>query len=237
MEQTTNNVLSGYSDQEKGAYLGAIASIATVDRSATKEELDHLRSLAKAADLSTTQEKALAEAAMKTSVEELKDYLNVLKNSELKFSLVADIITFAKVDHAYTEEEKTSIKKIADYLQVDQQQFALLDEFVDKAGESNRDPEEVRKPGFFESLGLKDKFEKAGININGLSRGLLGMLGPILLGKLVFGGSQRANQPFGQNRTPGMSGGGFGSLGSIFSMLNKGGSYRGMGSILPKIFK
>ncbi len=33
MEQTVT-VLDGYNDMEKGAYLGAIASIATADRSA-----------------------------------------------------------------------------------------------------------------------------------------------------------------------------------------------------------
>src|SRR5687767_12119482 len=112
MEQS-ENILAGYSDQEKGAYLGAIASIATADRSATSEEIEHLRSLAQAADLSPEQESAVVRAAEEISADELKRCLDILKNSKLKFSLVADIITFAKVDKNYTPEEQANIKKIA----------------------------------------------------------------------------------------------------------------------------
>lgn len=233
------SILAGYTEQEKGAYLGAIASIATADRAATQEEIAHLQSLAEAADLSTEQEAAIIKAAKEMSADELKKCLDVLKTSKLKFSLIADIITFAKVDNNYTEDEKANVKKIADYLQVNENQFALLDQYVTRATASKKDANEVRKPSFFESLGLKDKFESSGMNINSLSKGLLGMLGPTVLGKMITGGLQRklGGQNVGQNRKPIPSGGGFGGLGSIFSMLNKGGSFKGMGSILPKIFK
>ena len=39
---TPTTILSGYSDMEKGAYLGAIASISTADRSASEEELEYI---------------------------------------------------------------------------------------------------------------------------------------------------------------------------------------------------
>jgi uncharacterized tellurite resistance protein B-like protein len=237
MEQS-ENILAGYSDQEKGAYLGAIASIATVDRSATEEEVEHLRSLAQAADLSPAQEVAVVRAAQEISADELKRCLDILKTSNLKFSLVADIITFAKVDKNYTQEEQANIKKIADYLQVDHEQFSLLDQFVSKATDSQKDPTEVRQPGFLESLGLKDKFEKSGMNVNSLTKGLLGMLGPLVLGTMIGSGmNRRRGQGFGRNRMAIPSGAGFGGLGSLFSMLNRGGSYRGTGSLLPGIFR
>ena len=38
-------ILSGYTDMEKGAYLGAIASLATADRSAGEQELDYINAL------------------------------------------------------------------------------------------------------------------------------------------------------------------------------------------------
>jgi uncharacterized tellurite resistance protein B-like protein len=234
MEQS-ENILTGYSDQEKGAYLGAIASIATVDRSATEEEVEHLRALAQAADLSPEQEAAVVRAAQELSADELRNCLDILKKSKLKFSLIADVITFAKVDKTYTPEEKANIQKIADYLQVDHEQFSLLDQFVNKATDSKADPAEVRKPGFFESLGLKDKFENAGMNVNSLSKGLLGMLGPLVLGGMLGRGLGRrtGRQGFGQYGMPASRGGG---LGSLFSMLS-GGGYRGTGSLLPKLFR
>ena len=241
MEQS-EKILNGYSDHEKGAYLGAIASIATADRSATEEEIEHLKSLAEAADLSTEQEAAVVRAATELSGDELKKCLDVLKNSDLKFSLVADIITFAKVDKNYSAEEKTNVEKIAQYLEVNHNQFSLLDQFVNKTTkqEINKNPEEVRNPGFFESLGFKDKFQKACIDVNSLSRGLLSIVCPMILANMVTGGMRRRsgfNTQFGQNRQPIPSGGGFGDLGSLFSILNSGKGYRGMGSILPKLFR
>lgn len=232
MEKT--DVLVGYSDREKGAYLGAIASIATSDRSATREEIEHLRTLARVADLSHEQENAVVKAAEEMSAAELKHSLDVLKDSKLKYSLIADIITFAKVDGNYTDSEKTNIKKIASYLNVDPAQFSLLDQFVDKAAESQKNPDEVRQPAFFDSVGLKDKFESAGINIGSLGKGLLGMLGPMVLGRMLSG--KQGNQPRGVDQTTVPSEGTFGGLGSIFSMFNKGGS-KGLGNLLPKIFK
>ena len=170
-EQET--ILEGYSTQEKTAYLGAIASLATADRVASQEEVDHLTALAQAAELSDDQQGEIINAARGLSGAELKQYLDVLQNSKLKFSLIADIITFAKVDSGYTENEKRSIKQIATYLHIDENQFSLLDQFVDKATQNPRGVEEVRKPGFLESIGLKNRFESAGINSGSFINGLL----------------------------------------------------------------
>ena len=97
MENT--HVLEGYSDQEKGAYLGAVASIATADRSASEEEMQYIVALCDAADISEQQKEAVIRAASELSGDELKKCLDILKNSELKYSLVTDIIAFAKADN------------------------------------------------------------------------------------------------------------------------------------------
>jgi uncharacterized tellurite resistance protein B-like protein len=239
MEQTTT-ILNGYSDQEKGAYLGAIASIATADRKASPEEIEYLSALSEAAGISEPQAHAVVKAATDLSSDELKRCLDVLKNSNLKYSLVADLITFAKVDQQYLPDEKANVEKISQYLEVDKQQFSLLDQFVDKATDANTKPEDVQRPGFFESLGFKDKFQNAGINMGALSKGLLSIAGPMILSRLLTGGlGGRRASPF-NNRMPmpGAGGmGGFGGLGSLFSMLNGGRNPRSMGSLLPGLFR
>jgi len=232
----SETILEGYSAQEKSAYLGAIASLATADRAASQEEVDHIKALAGAADLSDDQQEEIINAAMSISGTELKQFLDVLQNGKSKFSLIADLITFAKVDNRYTEDEKNSIKQIASYLQVDENQFSLLDQFVDKATQHPTAAEEVRKPGFLESLGLKNKFESAGINSSSFVKGLLGILGPLVLGQMLRGRG-RSGSVLGQGRSPIPSGGGFGGLGSIFSMLNGNRSAGGIGSILSRILK
>ena len=211
MEQT-EKLLKDYSDVEKGSYLGAIASIATADRTASEEELEYIQALADSAELSVEQKQAVERAATELSGEELQTCLDNLKASDLRYSLVTDLIAFAESDQNYTEEEKANIEKIAQYLNINKQQFSLLDQFVKKTKETNVQPEQMQQQGFLGSPGLEDKFKNSGINFGSLAKGLLGFAGPMILGSLLSRGMR------------GRSGGG---LGSLTSMLNGG---RGLGS-------
>ncbi|HEX8315761.1 MAG TPA: TerB family tellurite resistance protein, partial [Flavisolibacter sp.] len=130
MEKQT--ILEGYSDLEKGAYLGAIASIATSDRQATEEEISYISELCDAAEVSGEQKALIERAATELSGEELTRCLDVLKGSDLKHSLITDMIAFAKSDENYSPEEQAGIKQISDYLGVSEQQFNLLDQFANK---------------------------------------------------------------------------------------------------------
>jgi uncharacterized tellurite resistance protein B-like protein len=229
MEQT-EKLLKDYSDVEKGSYLGAIASIATADRTASEEELEYIQALADSAELSVEQKQAVERAATELSGEELQTCLNNLKGSELRYSLVTDLIAFAESDQNYTEEEKANIEKIAQYLNINKQQFSLLDQFVKKTKETNAQPEEMQQQGFLGSLGLEDKFKNSGINFGSLTKGLLGFAGPMILGSLLSRGMRgRSGGGLGGMLTGGLGGmfGGGGGLGSLTSMLNGG---RGLGS-------
>lgn len=241
MEQ---NILDGYSDAEKGAYLSAIASLATADREASEEELQHLSALATAANLPDDQLRAVEQAATETSGEALNRSLDMLKNSDLKYSLVTDLIAFAKADANYSEEEQGNIKQISNYLGVNQEQFGLLDQFAQKAAD---DPQMAQQPGAAQNLfGFGDKMKSAGINTSGLLKGLMTLAAPMILGKMLggrggamggllggvlagglggmFGGSGSGNANATSGQTTGGGGGGFGSL---IGMLSGG---RGMGS-------
>ena len=85
MEQD-EKLLKDYSETEKGAYIAAIASIATADRTAGEDELDFLEALAEAAELSPEQKMNIKNAALDDSGKDLKPQLDILKNSELKYS-------------------------------------------------------------------------------------------------------------------------------------------------------
>src|SRR5215204_7508285 len=171
MEKQT--ILEGYSDLEKGAYLGAIASIATADRQATEEELMYIRELCDAAEISEEQKSLIERSATELSGEELNRCLDVLKGSDLKHSLITDMITFAKSDNNYSTEEQAGIKQISEYLGVSEQQFSLLDQFAQKA---TKQPEAIQQQtttqgepqNLFGFGGLGDKMKSAGINTNGL---------------------------------------------------------------------
>ena len=106
--------------------------------------------------------------------EDLKRCLDVLKTSELRFSLVSDVIAFAEADKSYSEEEKQTVKSIADYLGVNQQQLSLLDQFTKKAVQeapkqaAALESDQTTPSNFLDSLGFGDKLKNAGINSNSL---------------------------------------------------------------------
>lgn len=258
MEQS-EKLLKDYSDMEKGAYLGAIASIATADHSATEEEVEALRELCASADLSTEQEESVVMAAQDISGDDLKRSLDVIKQSDLRFSLVTDLISFAESDQSYSAEEKSHVEKIAQYLNINQSQFSALNQFVQKTSSSNIDHEEVSKPGFLSSLGLDNTFKSAGLNMGSLTKGLLGIAGPMILAKMLSGGMGRNRGGMGGGLGGllggglggllgggGMMGGGglggmmggrssSGGLGSLISVLNGGRGFRNSGGLLSKI--
>lgn len=225
-------LLKDYSDLEKGAYLGAISSIATADHSATEEEVEYIMALADSASLSDEQKQAVRRAATELTGQELKKCLDILKTSDLKYSLVTDLITFAESDKKYSDEEKANVEKISQYLGINEQQFNLLDQFVKKTAETHPEPEEVTKPNFLSKLGLDQKFKNSGINMSSLTKGLLGIAGPLILANLMRGrqsrGMSSSLNPFG------MSGGG--GLGSIISMLSGGRGFSRTGNMFNRVF-
>src|SRR6187431_2497856 len=117
MDET--GLLDTYATEEKEAYIGIIASVATVDRVATENELEYLAALAEAAGI----DPRVAEDAAKDNLNlRLSEYLDILKQSDLRYALITDIISFAKNDGKYTSAEQEKIKNIATYLGISSQQ-------------------------------------------------------------------------------------------------------------------
>ena len=229
-----NKILQGNSDLEKGAYLGAIASIATADRQASDEEMEYIAGLCEAADLSPEQKESVMRAATELSSDELTRCLDILKKSDLRFSLVADLMTFAKTDKNYNEAEQANVKKIAVYLGVDEQQFSLLDQFAEKT-KSTDIPAPVSENNhqhFLSSLGMKQKLQSAGIDGSSLMKGLIGFAAPMILSGLFSRGHGRSSSYAGNKSNGGFGGGG---LSSIIGMLNGGRGFGSTGGLLGKI--
>jgi tellurite resistance protein len=229
-------ILEGYSDLEKGAYLGAIASIATADREASPEELQYIENLCDAAQLSPQQKQVVLEASTELKGEELNRCLDVLKKSELKYSLVADLMAFAKSDNNYSEEEQQYVAKISEYLGLDQKQFSLLDQFAE---ESTTQTEPTTPQGIL-SGGLGSKLQSAGINTGSLFKGLISIAAPMLIGGMLSRGLGRRGGfggGLGNILGGGMGGLGMGGgLGSIIGMLNGGRGMRSTVGLFGRMF-
>jgi uncharacterized tellurite resistance protein B-like protein len=223
----TESILQGYSDQEKAAYLAAIASIATADKQASPEELNYITKLCDAAGLRDEQKQRVLNAAKEVSGEELKQSLDILSNSQLKYSLVTDLMAFAKSDSNYSEAESQYVHRVAQQLGVDEKQFSLINQFADEVKTADIPKQGVEAPGFLS--GIKDKMQKAGINTSSLFKGLIAIAGPILLARMF---SRRGSSGSGGGALGGLGGllGGAGLVGGLGSLIGMLGGGRGMGS-------
>ena len=214
-----SQLLQNYSDQEKAAYLSVIASLASADREASAPEVEFLQQLAHQAGLSGGATQQVLSAAKDATNESIKANLDALRSSDLRFSLVTDLISFARADGAYSNTEEDMVNKISSYLGISQQQTHTLEQVVDQAANVPHDASDPAKQGFFG--GITDKLEGAGIPKSALMAGLLGVVAPMVISK-VMGGR-------GQSSGGGMGGG---LMSSGMGGLLGGAAQSGMGGLL-----
>ena len=221
-------LLQNYSETEKTAYLSAIASLATADREASPAEGQFLQALTQQAGLSAESTQQVVGAANDASNQGIQQYLDVLKGSDLRFSLVTDLISFARADGAYANDEEAMITKMSAYLGINPEQRQTLETVVDQANTVAHDPQDPAKEGFFSSIG--DKLSNVGIPKGALMAGLLGVVAPLVLSRVMGGGQQQtASSDNEQSGGGGMLGG---LMGSGMGGLLGGAAQSGLGGLL-----
>jgi uncharacterized tellurite resistance protein B-like protein len=179
-------VLQNYSEPEKTAYLSVIASLASADRVASPQEVEFLQHLSQAAGLSSGATQQVIAAAQDSTNQTVQQNLDMLRGSELRFSLVTDLISFARADGAYSNDEEAMVNKISSYLGINQQQKQTLENVVDQAAHVPHDANDPSKQGFLS--GVTDKLSSVGIPKGALMAGLLGVAAPMVLSRVMGGG-------------------------------------------------
>ena len=218
-------LLQNYSEAEKTAYLSAIASLATADREASGAETQFLQALAQQAGLSGGATQQVLAAASDSNNQTIQRNLDALKGSDLRFSLVTDLISFARADGSYANDEEAMISKMSQYLGINSEQKQTLETVVDQAATVAHDPQDPAKEGFLSSIG--DKLSNVGIPRGALMAGLLGVVAPMVISK-VMGGS---SQPQGASNEQGSSGLGGLLSGGLGGLLG-GAAQSGLGGML-----
>ena len=232
-----NQLLQNYSEAEKTAYLSAMAALATADRQASAAETEFLQRLSQQAGLSGESTQQVLAAASDSTNQSIQQNLDQLKGSDLRFSLVTDLISFARADGSYSNEEEAMVGKMAAYLGVNQEQKQTLENVVDQAANVPHDPQDPGKQGFLGGLG--DKLSNVGIPKGALMAGLLGVVAPMVISRVMGGGNSNNSGDYGQAQQPsgtlggllsgavgGMGGGG--SLGGLLGGLLGGGMLGGL---------
>lgn len=213
-------LLQNYSEAEKTAYLSAIAALATADRQASAPEAEFLQRLAQQAGLSDAATRQVLTAADSADNHTVQQSLDQLKSSDLRYSLVTDLISLARADGNYSAGEEEMVGKMAAYLGINPEQKQTLESVVDQAANVPHDAQDPGKQGFLSSIG--DKLSNVGIPKGALMAGLLGVVAPMVISRVMGGGgnnSSYGDQPQSQSGSlGGLLSGAMGSLGGGSSL-------------------
>lgn len=141
MSQEQEHPLKKYSEKEKVAYLSIVATLVSADGEVSDKEIANIRALCKAVDLSAEGIGKIIAVAENPNTAPINQYINDLKSSELRFTLLTDMWFLAYADEKLETSEINHINEIGSKLNVSQEQIAALKKYVDavikasKAGE------------------------------------------------------------------------------------------------------
>lgn len=134
--------LKNYPEEEKVDYLAVVGSMASVDGEVTDDEIAQLREFCKDAGLSggaIGRVVASTEAPDNVRVEEV---ISRLSESDLKFTLLTDLLFLAHADEEVDAEEEDRIDEIAAELNIEQERLEAIRKYVSAVVEArNSDAE------------------------------------------------------------------------------------------------
>ncbi len=156
-EKEAKHPLSNYSEDEKITYLSVVASMAAADHEVADEEISALRKLCKTVNVSSRGLGIIIAAAEKPAKTQIQDYLKKLSSSELRFSLLTDVIFIAIADDKFTPEEEKEMNEIAKALNISADQTNAIRKYAEaihKAQDSENVGENLKKLGGDVAAGL-----------------------------------------------------------------------------------
>jgi len=117
-------------EQEKVQFLSIVAVIAKADKKVTDDEIAHLRKACKELGLSADGIGRVIAAAEEPEIVPVKAYIEGLRKSELRFTLVTDMLYLAHADSIYSDTEKKEILSIAKQMGVNSDQVEAMEKYV-----------------------------------------------------------------------------------------------------------
>lgn len=123
--------LRPYPTEEKIAYLSLVAVMAAADGLFANEEREGLQELCYAVGLRETEVSGVIEFAEKVEPFSLEETLLSLRYSELRFTLMTDVLFMAYADHKVTGEEEQEILRFSGFLSISPEQVKSLRHYVE----------------------------------------------------------------------------------------------------------
>ncbi len=228
----SQNLLINYPQPLRVSYLTVLASVASANHDNSEEEIIFMQQICALSEVGEAGIREV-EAAMKQADQaRLKTHLTALKESDLKFSLMADMINLAYADGNIDAQETAQIKKLNTLLGLTDDQFSTISKYVEEANHEveaqEGNPAMLGLAGggnplnFLAKSGLADMFKKSNIPTNNFESG--STIGTLLTGLATsFITSQVAQKLSPQQQQPAAQGGGGFDLGKLAGAFMGGG--------------
>jgi len=123
--------LVDYPEVEKVDYLSIVVSIAAADGKVTDDEITKIREFCGAIGIGEIGVGMIIAVVGDPSIIDVQPILSRLSKTDLKFTLLTDMLFMAHADGIVCPGEKEEIGKIASMLAITQDQIAAIDKYVE----------------------------------------------------------------------------------------------------------
>lgn len=128
-----DNPLLKYEKPLRTSYLVILSSVATADHENSDAEVAFIQQMASFAQLEEAGLQEVATSLRQPASINFAQHLNNIKNSDLKYALVADLINILYADGDMDQQELAQLSRINTALDISEEQFRVMSEYVKKA--------------------------------------------------------------------------------------------------------
>lgn len=125
------HALLDYPEVERVDYLSVVASLASADGNVTDDEISKIREFCETVQIGDIGISLIIAAIENPSVVDLQTILPRLAQTDLKFTLLADMLFLAHADGMCCTEEQEEIHKIAAMLNIASEQIEAVNRYVE----------------------------------------------------------------------------------------------------------
>lgn len=119
-----------YPEPERVDYLTVAASMAFADAEVEESELERLGSLCDGLEMGPESKESVLAAAREPGAVDVDAILDRLRESELRFALMVDVVDIAFADGKLEAAEGAELDRIAERLDIDGSQLGMIRRFV-----------------------------------------------------------------------------------------------------------
>ncbi len=137
----SENPLLSYDEPSRTSYLAVLASVATADHENSQAEVAFMQQMASFSQLSQSGLQEVTTALQQPNAVNFSSHLAKLKDSELKYALVADLINMLYADGDMDQQELQQVARINSALDISEEQFRVMSDYVRKANQTAAEQE------------------------------------------------------------------------------------------------